>query len=414
MFKKLGTGMIIAILSLILISCEGNKNKDANNTDLKESSWESILSDSKGKKVNIYMWGGSESTNKYMDLWVKPQVKDKFDIDLNRVPINDAKDMTNKLMTEKDVNKNSGTMDICWLNGENFKMVKDNSLLLGSFVDKLPNYNKYVDKDAKDINTDFGEDTEGLEAPFGKAQFVFIYDTEKVKNPPKSMEEFKLWVKENPGKFTYPAPPDFTGSAFVRQTLLETSGGYEAFSSKVNEEKFSKDSESLWNYLNEIKPYLWREGKTYPESASKLDQLYSNGEIWITMSYNPIHAANKIKEGVFSKSTRSFVLDKGTLSNTHYLTIPFNAPNKDAAMVVIDFMISKEAQFKKMSPDIWGDGTIISSDKLSEEEKKELNDIDRGQGTLSSEELEKHRVSEISSSYVDIIEKYWMENVAKN
>ncbi|WP_243122840.1 ABC transporter substrate-binding protein [Haloimpatiens lingqiaonensis] len=411
-FKKMLILIMVGILSVYLVACGKESKKE--NSNLGKNNWETILKNSKEKKVNIYMWGGSEEVNKYMDSFIAPKVKEKYNIDLKRVPIKDAKDMINKLLTEKQVNKKEGTIDVCWINGENFKLAKDNSLLWGSFVDKLPNYNKYIDKSAKDMTKDFGEDTNGLEAPWGKAQFVLVYDSDKVKNPPKSMEELKDWVKKNPGKFTYPAPPDFTGSAFVRQCLLGLVDDYSKFPSNVDEKKFSEDAKPLWNYLKEIKPNLWREGKTYPESSGKLDELYAKGEVWMTMSYNPVHASNKVRKGTFPKSTKTYVLDKGTLSNTHYLAIPFNAPNKEAAMVVIDFMLSPEAQFEKVDPKVWGDGTVLSSEKLSKEQKEKLKSMINGEGTISQEELEKHRVPEIPSSYVEIIEKGWMDNVAKD
>ena len=104
------------------------------------------------------------------------------------------------------------------------------------------------------------------------------------------------------------------------------------------------------NYLNEIKPSLWQQGKTYPENLAKLDKLYSNGEVWMTMGYDEARAANEIKNGTFPKSTKTFVLDSGTLANTHFLTIPFNSNHKGEAKEVIDFLLSPEAQIAKFNP----------------------------------------------------------------
>jgi putative spermidine/putrescine transport system substrate-binding protein len=411
--KKMIAGLCSMILMVtILVGC--TKTQDAKiSTDLFDVNWEEIVKESKGKTVNIHMWGGDDSVNRYMDEWVAPRLKETYNIELNRVPINDAKDMINKLLTEKEVGKTNGSIDIFWINGVNFKISKENDLLWDSFVDKLPNYNTYVDKDALDIQYDFGEEIKGMEAPWGKSQFVFIYDESKIKNPPKSMEELKNWVTENPGKFTYPAPPDFTGSAFVRHALFETTGGYKQYLTKMNQEAFKNQSRQLWDYLNQIKPYLWRKGKTYPESIAKLDRLYENGEVWMSLSYNPVHAASKIKLGQFAKTTKTFLLDQGTLANTHYLSIPFNATQKAGAMVVIDFLLSPEAQMKKFDPKYWGDGAVLSYDKLSNDEKKSFREIDRGEVTLSQEILEKNRIPEISAEYVHEIEKGWMENVVK-
>lgn len=164
-----------------------------------------------------------------------------------------------------------------------------------------------------------------MEAPWGKAQFVFVYDEAKVTNPPKSMESLKDWVKENPGKFTYPAPPDFTGSSFVRHAMYETTGGHEQCLESLDPSQLESKLDPLWNYLNEIESHLWREGQTYPESLAKLDQLFASGEVWMSMGYDPARATNLIVNETYPNTARTFVLDGGTLSNTHYLAIPFNS-----------------------------------------------------------------------------------------
>lgn len=105
-------------------------------------------------------------------------------VTLKRVPMNDTKDILNKLLAEKQTGKKEGSMDIIWINGENFKTAKENDLLWGAFADKLPNMKQYVDTDAPDMAYDFGLATNGLEAPWGKAQFVFVYDADQVTNPP--------------------------------------------------------------------------------------------------------------------------------------------------------------------------------------------------------------------------------------
>jgi putative spermidine/putrescine transport system substrate-binding protein len=385
--------MFLVIFAVVFISCGPKK-------------------ENKEKNVSMYMWGGSESINNYMDKWVAPKLKDKG-IKLNRVPVTNIKDTINKLITEKQVGKADGSADILWLNGENFRLSKDSKILSEPFVDTLPNYNKYVAKDSPEIKYDFGEETKGLEAPWGKVQFVFIYDSEKVKNPPKSFEELKIWIKNNPGKFAYPSSDDFTGSAFLRQGLFELNGGYEKFMTTFNEKAMEESSKPLWNYLNEIKPALWERGKTYPENLAKLDKLYSNGEVWMTMGYDEARAANEIKKGTFPKSTKTFVLDRGTLANTHFLTIPFNSNHKDAAKEVIDFLLSPEAQIAKFDANNWGDGLSIDINKLSAEDAKKINAIDRGESTLSLKELQSHRTPEIKADYVEYIEKGWVDNVAK-
>ncbi|CEG21760.1 hypothetical protein BN1080_00676 [Planococcus massiliensis] len=405
------------LLALALGACSNGASDPAaeNTDDLLDSDWKTIAAEAEGQEVNMYMWGGNENINRYLDDWVAPRLQEEYDVDLQRVPVNDAQDFINQLVDEKSAGKKEGSIDIIWINGENFKAAKDNELLWGDFAGKLPNFNEYINPDALEVAEDFGEPVEGLEAPWGKAQFVFVHDEKKVAEPPKSMEELAEWVKENPGQFTYPALPDFTGSAFIRHVLYETTGGYEQYQQPAADiEDLEQRLAPMWQYLNEIEPYLWRKGETYPESLAKLDQLYANGEVSMTMSYDPALAASEVMKGRFPESTKTFLLKGGTLANTHFLSIPFNSSDKAGALVAINEMLSPEAQTAKLSPENWGDLSALDFEKLSAEQQKAMNEVDFGPATLPLEELEGNRLPELSSDYIEVIEKGWMENVAKD
>lgn len=408
--------IVPCMLMFTLAACSAQSENETPREpeSLLANDWQEITEIAKRQEVNMYMWGGNDNINRYLDDWVAPRMKENYDIDLNRVPVNDAQDIINQLVDEKTIGKTDGSMDIIWINGENFKTAKDNGLLWGNFSGQLPNFNDYIDQDALEIAEDFGEPVEGLEAPWGKAQFVFVYDEKKIEDPPKSMDQLAEWVQKNPGQFTYPALPDFTGSALIRHVLYETTGGYEQYQRPAAEIKdLASRFEPMWNYLNEIEPYLWREGETYPESLAKLDQLYASGEIEMTMSYDPALAASEVLRGRFPDSTRTFLLDAGTIANTHFLSIPFNSSAKAGAMVAINEMMSPEAQTAKLSPENWGDLSALELEKLSPDQQQAMKDVDLGTATLSLEELESNRLPELSADYIEIIEKEWMENVAK-
>ena len=405
------------LLALTLAACSqeaGNGSREESK-NLLASDWQEVSDAAAGQEVNMYMWGGNDNINRYLDEWVAPRMKEDHDVEIIRVPMNDAQDIINQLLDEKSVGKTDGSMDVIWINGENFKAAKDNGLLWGDFSGKLPNFIDYIDADAPEIAEDFGEPVDGLEAPWGQAQFVFVHDESKSENPPKSMVELAEWVEENPGQFTYPAPPDFTGSAFIRHVLYETTGGHEQYQRPAAEiDDLEVRFEPMWQYLNEIEPYLWREGKTYPESLAKQDQLFASGEIGMTMSYDPALAASEVLKGRFPESTRTFLLDGGTLANTHFLSIPFNSSDKAGAMVVINEMLSPSAQTAKLSPENWGDLSALDLERLSPDQRQAMTDVDLGRATLPLDQLEERRLPELSADYIGIIEKGWMEHVAKD
>jgi putative spermidine/putrescine transport system substrate-binding protein len=288
------------------------------------------------------------------------------------------------------------------------------SFALGPFADRLPNFNQYYDTKAPEITSDFGFPTEGYEVPWGKAQFVLVYDSAKVPNPPRSYKELAEWAKANPGRFTYPAPStDFTGSAFLRMALYETTGGYQQFLGTYDKAKLESKWQETFRYLNELKPDLWRKGQTYPENLAKLDQLYGDGEVWMSMHYDPAAASNLITKGTYPASTRTTVFEAGTIANTHFLAIPFNASQKAGGMMVVNFLLSPEAQLSKFDPKNWGDFPAIDPTKVSAEVKQALAKMDLGPATLSPAVLAAHQVPEISADYLKQLQEGWKQHVAQ-
>ncbi|OEH85035.1 ABC transporter substrate-binding protein [Desulfuribacillus stibiiarsenatis] len=408
--------MLGLLVILLLAACNNPFKAKTANPDkplevpgsLSDASWDEIVADAQGKTVNIYMWGGSDAINRYIDDYMAPMVKQQYDVTLKRTPMN-APDFINKLQVEKQANKQEGVIDIIWINGENFLTAKQADILYGPFTNQLPNFNDYVDQNDPSILYDFGLATEGYEAPWGKVQFTFAYDSAKVANPPKTFEELLAWTKENPGRFTYPAVQDFTGSAFIRHVLYNETGGYEQY---LKEDSTLGDTSKVWEYLNALKPNLWRNGTTYPENLAKLDQLFASGEVWITMGYNEARASNMITDGIFPETTRSFVMESGTIGNTHFLAIPFNAPQKAGALAVINALLSPEAQIAKYNPKQWGEGMAIDVNRLNDVDKQQIAAIDPGVATLPMDVLSKYRLPEISAKHVEQLNEEWLTNVA--
>ncbi|WP_320047988.1 ABC transporter substrate-binding protein [uncultured Ilyobacter sp.] len=397
--------ILFLIIILMAVACakkeEGSIGLDYN--------WEKVEKISRGTEVNIYMWGGSVEINKFMDTFVADSLKDKNDITLNRVPITDIKDTVNKLIVENQAGKKNGSVDIIWINGENFKLLKESNVLWGNFVKNLP----IIEKVKKaTLVSDFGEPINGLEVPWGETQFNFIYPSSKGAVPFKDHETLKEYVRANPGIFTYPAVPDFTGSAFVRNMVIDIIGEEKA--QGMSNEEFKAALEEVWNYFEELESYLWRKGETYPESEGKLDILYTNKEIGVTMGYAVNKASNKIASGEFSEDSKSFLLERGTLFNNHYLSIPENSKNKAGALYVINYLLSEEAQLAKQDPKNWGDSTILDMSKLSQEDRENFEMVGQSDVLPTLEERAAKRVRELSPEKLQIIEKGWLERIGKN
>lgn len=401
-----------ATLSISVAACvpAGSEAGDAGSQG-ENRSFAEIQKEASGTTVDLSLYGGDDAINAYVDDYVTPELKERYGITLERTPLSDTADAVNKLLNEKQAGKEEGTIDLVWINGENFATGAEADIWFGSWAEKLPNA-KYVDWESPSINRDFGYPVEGREAPWGKAQFVMIYDSEKVEDPPKSLDELGDWTEENPGHFTYPAPPDFTGNAFIEQVLYGVTGQVEPFQKPFDENVFDQKSPEVYDFLNELESNLWREGETYPQSQAKLEELYQNGEVYISMSYNPQLAQRQVNRGLYPESTRTYLLDGGTLNNTHYLAIPFNGPNKAGAQVVANFLQSPEAQVEKQDPNGWGDLTTLDVDRLPKNTQRELAEPE-GRATLSTRELQENRVPEARSEWLLELEDGWQEKVLK-
>lgn len=401
----------IAILWVFIILFTGCATKNIEENVL-DKSWDDILKIAKGTTVTFYGWGGDENINRWFDGVVAKELKEKYDITLERVPML-PNEYLPKLLNEKQLNS-KGTIDIVWINGENFYSAKKNGLLFGPFTEKLPNFNAYIDKNSTDISYDFGYPVEGYEAPYGRAQMVLIADTKKIDFLPKNHKEFFELAKKYPGKITYPDVTDFTGSAFVRNIICDIVGCDVLLNVEPEKEKVKEIIKPALEYLKELKPYLWRQGKTYPASIAQLDNMFADGEVCLTMNYAPLHPVTKIEEGIFPKTTRSFVFDKGTIGNTHFLAIPFNAPNKAGALVVINYLLSPKAQASKYEPKVWGDLPVVDYKLMDENERRLFDDINIGEGVIYKDILLNRRIPEIRAELVPIIEELWREVVLKD
>ncbi|MEQ8369951.1 MAG: ABC transporter substrate-binding protein, partial [Alphaproteobacteria bacterium] len=312
----------------------------------------------------------------------------RYGITVQHVKNTDTAYVVSRVVAEKAGGRLSGgSVDLVWINGENFKAMKSRDLLFGPFVDRLPHFG-LIDPDEKPTTViDFTEPVDGLEAPWGMAKVVFMYDTARLTAPPRSIAAMLAWAAANPGRLAYPQPPDFTGTTFLKQALHELVADPTVLQSPPTDETFATVTQPLWQWLAAITPHLWRGGRAFPANEAALRQLLDDGEIDIAITFNPGSASSAIAQGLLPDTVRTYVLDGGTIANTHFVAIPFNASAPEAAMVVADFLLSPEAQARKQDPRLWGDPTVLSMARLSDAERALFDALPLGIATLSPADL---------------------------
>jgi putative thiamine transport system substrate-binding protein len=349
--------------------------------------WPAVEAAARGQTVYWHAWGGDARTNAYI-AWAGAEVEARHGVRVEHVKLSDTSEAVARVLAEVTAGRGEdGSVDLIWINGENFAAMKEAGLLFGPWAEDLPNW-ALVDVEGKPtVINDFTVPTDGLEAPWGMAQLVFYHDTARLPDPPRDPAAMLAWAAADPGRFAYPAPPDFLGTTFLKQILIALAEDPDRLQSPVDAADYDAVTAPLWAWLDDLTPHLWRAGRAFPRTGPALRQLMADGEIDLAFSFNPAEASAAIANDELPASVRSYVLDGGTIANTHFVAIPVNAAAKEGAMVLANFLLSPEAQAEKQDPAVLGDFTVLDVARLDPDDRARFEALDLGIATLSPEDL---------------------------
>ncbi|MFN4143396.1 ABC transporter substrate-binding protein [Aestuariivirga sp.] len=368
-----------------------------------EGAWQAIMKEARGQAVYFNAWAGSPQVNGYI-AWAADVLKARHGITLIHVKLADTAEAVRRVREEVRA-ASPGSADLIWINGENFRAMKQEKLLFGPFAETLPNF-ALVDTAGKPTTRiDFAEPTEGLESPWGMAQLTFFGDGARLGAPPLSMPALLGFARDNPGRCSYPAPPDFHGTTFVKQVLAETIREPSLLRLSIGKAEFADAAKPLFDFLDALHPHLWREGRQFPLSQAQLTQMLADGEVEVGITFNPNEPANLVAAGTLPRTTIAWQHAGGTIGNTHFLAIPVNARAKAAAQVAADFLLSPEAQARKADLAIWGDPTVLDLAKLTAEERALFGSGDAPGAVRHPAPA----IPEPHGSWVSLIEAAWLE-----
>jgi len=413
---------LFTVLTLLLGACQPQTdeevtiNASAQKTvadDWPNMTWEEVLAEAEGQTVNWYHWGGSDDWNNFMDVVIHEQAIACCNVSVNPVHVNDTAEAINKVLGEAEAGRTKdGSVDLIWINAENFITLRQADLLFGSYADALPNV-RYVDTESGYYSFDAGLPINGYESLWGTSQMFIEYDSAQA-NPPTNIDDFMEYICSNEarGQFTYPAPPDFTGTGFITGLLYHYTGESDIWlgpSSEVTR-LFEEQSPALWEVLNEIEPCLWREGKTYPNDVVELRELVRNGEIAFAMTFGYGDVDVMIEDGVYPETMRQMMFEEGSVANAHYMAIPFNSPHKAGAMVIANLLQAPENQFALV--DTVGGLPAVVVSKLPQETQDAFAGIDFADTRVPFSDFTKAlpQLGDLQS----VLEDAWRVNVLEN
>ncbi|MGH7510794.1 MAG: ABC transporter substrate-binding protein [Gemmatimonadales bacterium] len=396
---------MVEVMSVALaVGCDSGPRTSGR--ELAQLPWASVLSQARGTTVTWRMWRGDPSINEFVDGWIAPRLREQYDITLN--PVEGAgPEIVNQLVVEREAGAR-GSADLVWINGETFGNLRREHLLDGPWAGSLPNAG-YVDSASPIITKDFEQDPAGYESPWGRVQFALIYDSVRTPDPPRTVAELGEWIRNHPGRFTH--DQQFTGMTFLVTLLYALGGGVEQYQGGFDSLRYAKGSERVFQWLERHRPAFWRQGRTFPPGVAELHRLFANREVDFSMSYNQNEVVTKVRQGVLPAGARPLLLRDGTIANSHFVGIPFNARNPAGAMVVANFLLSPEAQLQKQHPDVWADGTVLAPQRLPPEWRRRFAALPQDPRAILPDSLAKYARPEVSPRYHERLAADWRARV---
>jgi putative spermidine/putrescine transport system substrate-binding protein len=397
-------GLVVAVVLISFTACRGRSS--ATGAGLDYGNWDAVVAAARGSTVTHVGYGGDDALNEWILGPFAQTLKEQYGITLEYVK---GMEFPTQLAAEKVTGVATGSYDTCWINGLNFRTMKENGLLFGPYNDYLPNFKATIDLDATDTNYDFTFPIDGYETPFSTAQLIFINDAAVTPEAPANTAELLAFVQKYPGRATYPSSEHFTGAAFIRTVIYDICGYEQFMNMEADYDTVRTAVEPAMAYLRRLNPYLWRGGATFPAELIMLDNMFINGETILMMSYGPYDVGGKITKGLYTKTTRAFLFDNGTVANTSYWAIPFNAPNKAGALVAINEMLSPHMQIAKLH--IGEEPFVTDLNKISSNDRAAFEAVDLGPNNVPADEMAAKRLPEYSGAIEKIVTEIWLAEV---
>lgn len=313
------------------------------------------------ERVNFYAWGGSDAVNRYLE-WASAELAEQHGIRLQHVKVADISEAVALILATED----STPIDLLWVNGENFHILKQQNKLLGDLPQKVAN-SALIRRDLQ-WQYDFGVAVDGYELPWGMAQFQLLLaaevgaeQTDDNAQQQVSPAALLALAQRYPGRLSYPKPPSFHGTSWLKTLAYHLSEQPQLLQQAPATVEVEQVLAPLWAYLDQLHPYLWRAGDEFPTSAERQRLLFNQGVLLNSVSFNPSEVPALQQQGKLRPDAQAASLGAAALSNFHYLAIPAQSERQQAALKVINFFLSPEAQSQKAALDVWGDPPVVET-----------------------------------------------------
>ena len=330
--KRLGAALLTgAMLMTSLAGCGGGSSSGSGDS-------------ADGGKSKVTLWAtGSDNVRDIYEKLVEDfntnsDYSDKYEVELQfMLSGTGAQSLTDMLVAASKAGQKDTDYDLVDLSGDDLSKIvsqigEDSLVKLDD--SKIPNCENVEAQSS--VATDYVQ-------PYRGTTVVLAYDSEKVANPPKTMDELVEWMKANPGRFAYNTPgTGGAGDSFARSSVYNFMSE-EAITS--DDQKWTEQWDDGFNFLKEIHPYMYKSGGSivYPNKNQGTLDLLNQGEIDMCPNWADMVLSQRA-QGTLKDTIKITQIDPSLTGSLQSLAIPTFGSNEDGAYAFMNYMLSKNAQ----------------------------------------------------------------------
>lgn len=310
---------------------EKNVSGELTVDELLNASWEDIEAQAvKEGKVTFMGWNAES-------LWMK--TKELFENEYSgikmEVVIADESKGLQKILTEAEGNECS--IDLMVIGGTSIAPLIEGQLLAGPILEKTGLQDVL---NASLCERQEGVVHNGMVVPIKTNQTGFLYNPRTVENPPMTWAELESWIDANPKKFGFCIPEKGgSGQAFMQVLIDQLCGGVDDYYNDVELDQSKVDQWSaVWDWLNARKDKI-----TFTVSNSDSISRLNQGELDLVVAWDH-NVIAAIANGELFSDAKMYIPEFGMPGGGDSVGVIKNAGNPAAALLLMRFLISKEAQ----------------------------------------------------------------------
>ena len=337
--KKGFTAVSAMTLSLaVLAGCGANNDNtnDASSPSASPSASQSASAPASGEPVEFqFYFTGSQNVKDLWDTLIPMFEKENSNVKVKPVYIpsgTGAQPTYDRILAAKQAGKGSGDIDL-YEDGVNY-------VTLGGKDDVWQTLDASAIPNLSNIDPKTMQDVTNLAVPYRSSAVVLAYNSEKVTNPPTTLDGLLDWIKANPEKFAYNDPSTGgAGSSFV-STVLYKDLPEDAIHN--SDPAIMQQWDSGFNTLKDLGKYVYGKG-IYPKKNQGTLDLLQNGEVDMITAWSDM-VLQQQNEGLLSKNIKMQQITPGFNGGPTYLMVNKLSDKKDAVYQFLNFVLSPEAQ----------------------------------------------------------------------